>query len=350
DTVQINGNIGSSIDLGSGDDSIKISNNANFNSNNKDSSGRPIIDGGSGTDSLYLEGKSTDYIIVDDSGTKLSLSEYATLNQNGTGASGNTEFKIYKDGQSENQALIVKNIENIVFEGDNASINTETTYQYKINLDADLTDTDGSESLSDITLNNVPENTTLAYENGTQIAQNSNGSYTITPDANGDVTVTLSSQSELDENSLNSIISSVSSVESNGGDTSSTTDTNMTDYTQDIDGGADDKFTVDFDNIELDFDNISATNVETLDLGTGDSNNINVTNIDISDVLNMTDEHELTILGDEGDTVALDSNVWQSSGTETISGNEFNTFTSTADNGIDEIKLIIDSHVDVVNG
>jgi len=346
DRVQIDGNIGSSVKLGSGDDSIQISGNANFNSNNTDQSGRPIIDGGSGNDSLYFTGNSSDYVIVDSTGNTISLENYATQNANGTGNSSNSEFKIYKVGQSENQALIVKNIENLVFEGDNSGVAISTTYEYPITLNAEVTDT--SETLSSITIDNLPDGTTLKDSDGNEMTANENGSYTVDIDDNGDASVTLVSSEEVAQEDLSTITSSITATESNGGDSISV---DNSDNITELDGGTDETFTVDFDNIELDFDNISATNVETLDLGLGDDNNINVTNLDINDVLSMTDDHELTIFGDEGDTVSLDKDVWtQGEDVEGENGEVFSTFTGGGDNGLEQVQLMIDSHVDVVQG
>jgi hypothetical protein len=104
---------------------------------------------------------------------------------------------------------------------------------------------------------------------------------------------------------------------------------------------------------DLDFSAIDdVTNIEAIDLGTGSETDINVTNIDINDVLNMTDDdNELTIFGDEGDTVTLATDTWtQDEGTVTdADGNEFNSFTTGT--GLTEVQLLIDNQVNVeVNG
>ena len=350
DNLQINGNIGSEINLGSGDDKIQISsdNNVNFNSG-------AVVNGGSGEDTLYLTGSSENYVMVDNDGNSHSMFDviHNIFNMNGTGDFSNNEVKIYKvdqNGNTQGNPLIVRNIENIVFEAD--AVDPIQTYSYDIDLSVGLTDTDGSETLSDITLNNIPDGATLTDVNGNEISANLDGTYTITPNENGDATVTLSAPSELDDDSISGITASVTSTEINGGDTSTvvTDEDNSLDAMGDISDDGD--FTFDMDDIDIDFNNIDVdselAHINSIDMTEGSHE---ISNLDAQDVLNMTgDNNTLTILGDADDRVSLDSDIW-TPGETTIdeNGNEFNTFTSTAGSGeeLQTIQIMIDSNVQV---
>jgi len=328
----------------------------NSNINNVSSSTSVTYDLNGSTDEVEIsfkdlkgnKGEEVEVEFFDQNGD--SLGSQTLIGNNGNGNETHT-FSINNQSFS---SIVISGNSNFQVTNVSADVEIEideiSEFTYSISLNSSLTDTDGSESLSDITLNNIPDNVIINDSEGNVISQNTDYSYTIPTDDNGNATVTLISTEKIDEEDLNSITSSVTSTESNGGDTNTTTDTNMTDYTEDIDGGENETFTFDLDNIELDFDNITVTNVETLDLGTGDDNNINVTNIDINDVLSMTDDNELTIFGDEGDTVSLDTDTWTKGDDVEIDGNTFSTYSGGGDNGLEEVQLLIDSHVDVVQG
>jgi hypothetical protein len=87
-------------------------------------------------------------------------------------------------------------------------------YDYSLNISAQLSDTDGSETLGNVTVSNLPEGTELVG-----LTANDDGSYSVEVDENGEASVTLSSNTELDTADLNGIEASVTSTESNGGDT-----------------------------------------------------------------------------------------------------------------------------------
>jgi len=105
---------------------------------------------------------------------------------------------------------------------DNVVTGTEITYEYPITLHTGLTDIDGSESLSDITLENLPDATTLHDSAGNEIVQNSDGSYSLPIDANGNANVTLLSNREISHTDLNNITSEVTATESNADATMTT--------------------------------------------------------------------------------------------------------------------------------
>ncbi|WP_148254906.1 retention module-containing protein [Aidingimonas lacisalsi] len=101
-----------------------------------------------------------------------------------------------------------------------------TTYEYGLNLSAALTDTDGSETLSDITIDGLPSGASVTGTNSS-VTENNDGTYSVALDTNGEPTgdVTLISGSELSQSQQEAITLSVTSTESNGGDTNTVTDT-----------------------------------------------------------------------------------------------------------------------------
>ncbi|MEA2072296.1 MAG: hypothetical protein U9O86_01825, partial [Campylobacterota bacterium] len=237
---------------------------------------------------------------------------------------------------------------------------TEDSYSYEVKLDAGLRDTDGSESLSSITIDNIPTGATIDG-----LTANADGSYTVAVDANGDATVTLASPTEISNTDLNSIQSSITSTESDGGETHTTmahtsldesadsendsveidssnlaTDTGSGNDTISVDaqdlaegedssssgimgmsifGGGSDGGALDLDggegldtllvsadvNIDMSALDDNISNIEALTLDTGSQN---VTNLSLEDVISVTDEDNiLRIDGDATDSVTLNS-------------------------------------------
>ena len=175
---------------------------------------------------------------------------------------------------------------------------TVTGYEYHMDFSSSLTDTDGSETLSNITLSNIPDGTNLVDADGNSLSANSDGSYTLNIDDNGSANITLVSSTQIDSNSLDSITTSVTSIESSNG--SETT-------LQSTVGGLD---TLIYDgDMNLDLGNIvnNTNTIESIDLGSGTQN----ISISLGDVLDLTDENNsLKIDGDSQDSVTLsnDSN------------------------------------------
>ncbi len=288
------------INAGEGDDTMVIG------------TGWDQVNGGAGNDTAIFKGEANQYTIKGDVVTHVPTGEITTLNS----------------------------IENIQFSGvDGVST---LAYTYPITLNSGLTDTDGSETLSAITLDNIPVGASISG-----IEVNEDGTYTIPTDENGDAIVTLRSDSEISKTDLNNIQSSVTSTEENGGDTSTVTATSTeiggtdgldtligTDADEVIDAGegadiidtgagADNIFfdsadTVDgglgFDTLVLDTDDAnidfgaladnSISNIESINLGEGSQS----ISLDIGDVLDITDDDNiLRIEGDGSDHVDLNT-------------------------------------------
>ena len=266
------------------------------------------------------------------------------------------------------------------------------SYEYTITLNAGLTDTDGSESLSDIILTSLPTDVTLLDTDGKNILVNTDGSYTISIDTDGNTSVTIVSTSAIGAEVLGGITATVVSTElSNGATAEMSTQAKLeiigtddsdsiigTDADEKIDaragqdtinaGAGDDTIVFDSDdtsidggigydilhfdsgsNITIDFNNLSnnIANIEVLDLSDM-SGNMSL-NLDINDVLNMTDEdNSLTIFGNEGDNLILALNEAEGewSSTTDDSGDAFKTFVGTIDT--QTIQLMVDANIDLI--
>ncbi len=193
-------------------------------------------------------------------------------------------------------------------------------YTYTLDMSAILGDADGSESLSSITLANIPESAILKDAQGNELSAQSDGSYVITIDEEAEASITLTSDSELDSTTLSNITASISAIESNGDD-SSTVSANEAGIVG-VEGGAgDDTIAFDSDAVytdgkagydtlllagdeNIDFGSLSdkISNIEKIELGEGTQ----TVTLSLEDVLDMTTaENTLRIDGDESDTVYL---------------------------------------------
>ncbi|MBU0632623.1 VWA domain-containing protein, partial [bacterium] len=352
DVVQINGNFQGTadtsshgdnstghIDLGSGDDKIQLHTGSNFDNGH--------IDGGSGNDTLYFTGSASDYKIYDSNNNLVS--SLNLTNMNGTGNSDNSEYQIYRvdgNGTLQGAPLTISNIENIVFEADQGN-STSQSYEYNITLNAGLTDTDGSESLSDITLDKLPDGTTnLMDSEGNILSANDDGTYTLSVDESGNANITLVSSAQIDTDSLNSISASVTSTESTSGNETTISTT----------AGGFDQLVLDGD-MHLDLGNMinNANSIESVNLGTG-TQNISIT---LGDVLEMTDDNNsLKIDGDSTDSVTLnnDSNgdgtadtTWTLGDfkTNAETGTSYQEVTGTSNDGSGSVTLEVNHQIHI---
>jgi hypothetical protein len=183
-------------------------------------------------------------------------------------------------------------------------------YSYVLNMSAMVND--ASETLSDITFGNIPEGVTLQNANGEPITPNSDGSYSVSIDENGDTSVTLVSADVLSESEINGISASVTATESNGG-ASRSVSANIGDSViefdeadESIDGGNGfDTLLISGDqNIDFSLLSENISNIESINLGEGSQ----TITLNLEDVLEMTDAaHTLRIDGDSGDKINLDT-------------------------------------------
>ncbi|MDN5071737.1 hypothetical protein O8C76_11935, partial [Aliarcobacter butzleri] len=298
DKIRIDGNAKGTIELGNGNNYLEIKGNASSIQVSQNSGNDRVIVSGNATNNISL-GAGDDYLELDG-----KIQNYVD------GGAGNND-SVYLKGYtlSEYQSLIangnewrVQNFENIklgdgtIVKGDGSVFaDTTTVYKYDISLSAQLTDTDGSEKLSDtITLKNIPEDSKLYGSDGNEINANDDGSYTVQVDANGEAKLTLTNENEVSDTDLNSIKASATSNEVNENDevTDSATST--------------------VDNIlstDINLDNLSSIISENgeINLANGKAENISLT---LDDVLKISGEdNTIKISGDEFDSVTFKNTV-----------------------------------------
>ena len=178
--ITVNGGLNQNDNIGgtTGDDIIIINGNVNGGTNINSTDGNDIIailgdiKGGSlagdnGKDYLYL-GKSID--------------KYEILNYNGY-EQGHSDIDCQIKDKDTGGILTVNNIEGIIF-ADGQTLgkvekieSSSSTVEYKVDINAALTDTDGSETLS-VIIKNVPASATLESSKY-EVSKNSDGSYTV---------------------------------------------------------------------------------------------------------------------------------------------------------------------------
>ncbi|MFX4219437.1 vWA domain-containing protein, partial [Aliarcobacter butzleri] len=156
DKVVINGQVNGSnnINLGSGDDVIKINNVVTGNTH---------INGGDGKDTLYLSGNKSDYIFNWQTNNN-GMIEGSITDKKGGGTIQYNQMEtiVFADGS---------------YIGQKPQEEAPAQTIFKVDINAALTDTDGSETLS-VIIKNVPASATLESSKY-EVSKNSDGSYTV---------------------------------------------------------------------------------------------------------------------------------------------------------------------------
>ncbi|MDN5069370.1 vWA domain-containing protein, partial [Aliarcobacter butzleri] len=156
DKVVINGQVNGSnnINLGSGDDVIKINNVVTGNTH---------INGGDGKDTLYLSGNKSDYIFNWQTNNN-GMIEGSITDKKGGGTIQYNQMEtiVFADGS---------------YIGQKPQEEAPTQTIFKVDINAALTDTDGSETLN-VIIKNVPASATLESSKY-EVSKNSDGSYTV---------------------------------------------------------------------------------------------------------------------------------------------------------------------------
>ncbi|PHO17513.1 hypothetical protein CPU12_10110 [Malaciobacter molluscorum LMG 25693] len=360
-----------SINLGDGDDYISIGHRVG-------DLGWATIDGGTGNDSIHLKGYSVEdyYNNVDNIQNKILNFENIKV--------GDTVIKGNAD---------VFNNTNI----SNHSVST-TVYSYTITLAAALTDLDGSEELSKVRLEDIPDSVTSIKDSSGVEYPVTNGVVELPVESGKEEEFTFVSNEKLDSTDINSMKASVTSTESESDDTN-TVSTNAK-LEVDVDShnhmtgtDADEKFDSHGSNATIDAgkgdddivfhagdkvdggegedtllildddESIDISGINTINASTDLSEVHNIEAIDLTNdikdnlvideeaIENLTDnENILKIFGDDsGDRVTLEggSDNWKSSGQFTDDdGTTFNVFEGTT-SGTSNIKVLIDEDVSV---
>ena len=167
-------------------------------------------------------GSDNDVIVLSGSQSEYTVSDY-----------GNGSYSIQN---SSGKYLTLTGTEAIVFDGDNSyigdselaesvmnALSSSTTYEYPVDLTAILTDTDGSETLSSVTISDLPAGVTVKESDN--VTNNGDGTYSISVTSGVASAITLVSSYGLSNEQLNDIQASVTATESNSGDTATTTAT-----------------------------------------------------------------------------------------------------------------------------
>ncbi|WP_147525219.1 VWA domain-containing protein [Malaciobacter canalis] len=347
------------INLGDGNDFITIGGKIN------DYYGgyKAEVDGGEGNDSIYLKGY--------------------------------TKYDYYNNNDDIREKI--SNFENIkcsdgVVKGDanafNSSPMSTTVYNYTIVLTAVLADKDGSETLSNITIENLPSSITSIKDSSGNEYTVSNGTVSLPSNEGLQQEYTVVSSTELSSTEINSMKASVTSTESENNDTN-TVSTNAklevdVDSTNHMNGtNADERFDSHGSNAtinagagddeiiyhegdiidagegedtlkvltdeDIDLSNIApkVDNIEAIDLTNDLANHIIIDEQSIEDLTD--DENILKIFGDESgeDSVRLEGNWTKSDGQiSDDDGNTFNVYEGTT-SGTSNIKILIDEDVSV---
>ncbi|WP_419771265.1 MAG: cadherin domain-containing protein [Candidatus Marinarcus sp.] len=373
DKLIIGGNADdATIYMGGGDDNIYLD-------STKDITGSYLNGGDGRNDTLHFSGDASEYVIYDS--LLCHTPDHIVTNFSDSSCKTYYIYKVDGNGTPQGSPMKVQNVEYIVF---NSSMVNVPTYQYAITLSALLTDTDRSETLSDITLSHIPVGATLQDSTGSVISANADGSYTVSVNNDGNANVTLVSQTEVAASDLDDITASVTATEDASHDAITVNVTteaitiegdanansiNGTDANEHIDGKAgadiihagagDDKIVFDENDVSIDggegedtlllqgdtidFTNINTTitNIEAIDLS---NNAYDYITLDAQSIEDMTDDDNiLRIFGDDNgsntDHVILEGGLSENGGDwiqganeTTADGEEFYTYTNSSSN------------------
>ncbi|MBI3445549.1 MAG: tandem-95 repeat protein, partial [Magnetospirillum sp.] len=202
DYVHVTGSSNASISGGDGSDVIRVDGNVNSSS----------ISGGGGNDSVFVGGRMWGYADGGSGTDSIELGSYSRADW---------------DANKDSIRSHVTNFENIKFSdgsvmGDSTAFNTgTTTYKTPLTVQATLNDRDGSETLSPVTIGNMPAGGHLEL-NGQSLTPNTDGTYTVNVSSGTPLTLTLVTSSPVSASNL-ALTTTVSSTEAHGGDVSATT-------------------------------------------------------------------------------------------------------------------------------
>ena len=167
-------------------------------------------DGGSDYMRVYVDGQEV-YSKTQES--DLDNGTTHTINNVQLDSNGQISISIKNDSTDNNEWLDIDNFQIEV---------PQDNYKYQIDMTPVLTDTDGSESLQDLLLRDLPSDLVKVEDSsGNAISADANGNYIISssPSSGSQVTAYIYTLSQMSQSEVDAVASRVSSVESNGGDT-----------------------------------------------------------------------------------------------------------------------------------
>ncbi|WP_188353749.1 beta strand repeat-containing protein, partial [Malaciobacter pacificus] len=371
------------VDLGSGNDTLNIGNAdlidsyATINAGDGDDNitagyGWDEINAGSGNDTVTFKGSQSEYTVTQNNSGDVFVTHIAT----GYTTKVTDAETIAFEGTDSTQTISLASI---------VIASSSVNYEYPLTLQASLFKVTGLETLSSITLSNLP--TGVSIEESSSIVKNTNETYTISIDSDGEtLSVTLVSDHELTSTEINNInatmnvldssnnIISTVDINANLGIEGTSLDDNIngTSANEYIDGkegsdyinagDGDDVIVYDANDIVdagtgVDKLQIDLNDNELIDLSTALTNKdgfeeVDITdnqgqtlNIDLSDVVDLVDgDSQLIIRGDLEDTIDLDSSEWTNAGNQEVDGVNYNVFNGTGANST--IKLLIEDDID----
>lgn len=188
-------------------------------------------------------------------------------------------------------------------------------YDYALLVSAELTDS--NESLSAVTLNNIPEGMKLYYSNGAEVDAQTDGSYQLEVTSGEDLELVLRSEQEVDSDALSAISASVSSFDVSGNSEITMTEATVNlNIETDISGVG--ELTLE-GSAQIDFSHLAelSSNISSVVMGEGEQS---LNALRVQDVLDITSsDNELVIKGDATDMIALDHNSnWTATGESVV--------------------------------
>ncbi|MGJ0337812.1 Ig-like domain-containing protein [Aliarcobacter cryaerophilus] len=321
--LHIKGNSGSTVNTGDGNDKILVEGNA-----------QNVINAGAGNDIVIVRGNTQNVVEMGAGNDYLEIGG-KVLNTLYGGEGIDTLFlkdytKADYDTNLDDLKWKIIGFENISFKDGNYEFKDgelvakqEVTHKYDIVINASLVDTDGSEKLSDITLKNIPQGSILyngEAKEANKLTANSDGSYTVKVDANGETKLSLTSESEISQDKLDGVQVSATS-----------TDTPT-------DGQEASSKAISFDGSgDIDLSNLK--NITEINLDNGKENKLSLT---LDDVLKMSgDDNTIKISGDAFDKVALKGeNDWtKSQSTITEDNKTFDVYSGSIGDQTVQVKV-----------
>ncbi|NVJ93731.1 MAG: tandem-95 repeat protein, partial [Methylocystaceae bacterium] len=176
-------------------------------------SGRPGYDEQVNAIEVRVNGETVAEFHHDNSNNSHNDWQDASFSFSGTGEPMKVEFVSIGDGANGGRGMFIDNIQAV----EDIPAPTATYLEYPVDVEVALSDTDRSETLSDITLSDIPDGATLLV-NGQEVTV-TDGSATISPENLGDVSIRVPEGTE----NFN-LSASVTSSEMDG-DTATTTTT-----------------------------------------------------------------------------------------------------------------------------
>ncbi|WP_455757809.1 VCBS domain-containing protein [Sulfurimonas sp.] len=126
------------------------------------------------------------------------------------------EIRLSAHGEGDDFLINEISYERVLNDGDSVPADADAAFNYTLDIEAALTDTDGSETLSNVTIDDLPVGVSIA--SGAGVVENADGSYSIDlsvidTDNDGKVSLDLVTDREINQSEIDAITPSVTSTE-----------------------------------------------------------------------------------------------------------------------------------------